>query len=108
MADSDSGVSSSRPSGSGGQPSAIQAVLRRFPSQGEPAGKLYEENDSFRELCGDYRDAVEAFERLETSRRPGDSGLLGEYRALCLRLECELLRYLETGPGSSSSDGQSI
>jgi len=107
MANSDSGVSSTRPSESGGQPSAIRAVLRRFPSQRQSVGKLYEENDSFRELCGGYRDAVGALARLETPGRPRNAQLQEEYRALCLRLECELLRYLEAQSRSSPSDGQS-
>jgi hypothetical protein len=98
MSNSDHGVSSSPPSESSGQPAAIQAVLRRFPSHREPIEKLYEENDSFRELCGDYRDAVDALRRLESPGRGQDMQLQEEYRALCLHLECELLRYLETHP----------
>jgi len=89
---------------SGARPSSVLAVLRRFPSQWESVESLYAENDSFRDLCEDYRDAVEALRRLEAPGRSQNRELQSEYRALCLHLETEMLRYLEAEQREAEPD----
>jgi hypothetical protein len=73
----------------------VRLVNERFPNLGERAARLYERDEAFHELCDDYQACVEATVRLQSTPGPGPEGLRKEYAALRLRLECELLRYLE-------------
>jgi ferredoxin len=79
-------------------PAAMQACLRvvleRFPYVREDAARVYERDEDFRELCEEYVMCVEAAERLEGSR-PASDAMRREYGALRLRMEAELLKYLQ-------------
>ncbi len=68
----------------------MKLLLERFPHVQALALKRCEQQDSFRELCDEYRACSEVLARLE---RPGaEQDLRSEYGALRLRLEGELLR----------------
>lgn len=71
---------------------SVDLVSRRFPSLGERVAALYDRDDVFRELCGEYSICVDGVSRAEAS---GSSTLRAEYAALQLRLEAELLQQLE-------------
>ncbi len=71
---------------------SVDLVSRRFPSLGARVAALYDRDDVFRELCGEYSICLEAVSRAEAS---GSSTLRAEYAALQLRLEAELLQQLE-------------
>jgi hypothetical protein len=76
---------------------SLKAVLERFPSVGERAADVFEQDDNFRELCLEYEACLESVGRLGCGGdRP--QPICDEYRALLLRLEGELLRYLEDKP----------
>jgi hypothetical protein len=64
--------------------------------------RLFERDETFRELCEDYGACRETVTRLECSDR-ACHGLHDEYSALALRLERELLRYLEEHPRPGGS-----
>ena len=72
--------------------SSVELVSRLFPSLGEQVAALYDRDDVFRELCGEYSICLEAVSRAEAS---GSSTLRAEYATLQLRLEAELLQQLE-------------
>jgi uncharacterized protein YdcH (DUF465 family) len=78
----------------------MRLVIERFPSVQDEAKHLFTRDEAFRELCEDYEACTQASERLEGSRLD-EEPLRREYRALRLRLEGELLRYLQEhrGPG---------
>lgn len=78
--------------------SSMRLVSERLPGVGERAAALYERDETFHDLCDDYEACAHAVSRLE---RPngGNEGLRAEYAALQLRLERELLRYVEEHPG---------
>jgi hypothetical protein len=70
-------------------PTSLQLVSDQFPHVRERVACLFERNDLFRELCEDYRTCAEAL-----AGQPAGEGLQRELSALQLRLETELLRYL--------------
>jgi hypothetical protein len=80
----------------------VKLLVERFPHVRAISLELLHRHEAFRDLCEEYEVCTEACERLERSR--SDEALRKEYSALRLRLESELLRYIEehttppTGP----------
>jgi hypothetical protein len=70
-----------------------EVAARAFPHVCERAAVLFERDETFRELCEDYEACAATVVRLQ-SCDPSE-GMCREYAALLLRLERELLRYLE-------------
>ena len=68
--------------------SCLELVSEQFPHLRDRVAGVFEHNEIFRELCEDYQTCGEAL-----ARQPSE-GLRREYSALQLRLETELLRYL--------------
>ena len=68
----------------------LQLVSKQFPHLQERVVCLFERDDIFRELCEDYEACT-----LALSRQEAKEGLRHEYAALRLRLETELLAYLQ-------------
>jgi len=77
--------------------SSLRLVSERFSNVRAQAALLFECDESFRDLCEDYEACDRAVARLQTAA-PSSEGLRNEYAALQLRLERELLRYLEEHP----------
>ena len=69
--------------------SCLQLVREQFPHLRDRVACLFECDDVFRELCEDYQTCAEAL-----ARQPVE-GLRREYSALQLRLETDLLRYMQ-------------
>lgn len=76
--------------------------MERFPNVRDEAQRLFIRDEAFRELCEEYEVCSRAAERLDSSQLE-EQPLRREYAALRLRLEGELLRYLEQDldPGKS-------
>jgi len=68
----------------------LQRVSEQFPHLRERVTCLFERDEIFRELCDDYGVCAEALARQESNE-----DLKREYAALRLRLETELLGYLD-------------
>ena len=68
----------------------LQLVSEQFPNLRERVACLFERDEIFRELCDDYEVCAEALARQESNE-----DLKREYAALRLRLEIELLGYLQ-------------
>ena len=81
---------------------SLRCVKERFPPLGEQAAQLFDDDESFRELCEEYEACSQTVVRLE-DRGPSAQALRNEYKALLLRLEGELLRYLEAPPARHDS-----
>jgi hypothetical protein len=75
---------------------SLRVVTGRFPDIKERAVHLFERDEDFHDLCEEYGACAEAMSRLETTGSA--EGLRREYAALLLRLEHELLRYVEELP----------
>lgn len=74
--------------------SALAMVSERFPQVQDRAAILFDRDDDFRELCEEYQACTQTVSRLESSGA-ASAAVRNEYAALRLRLERELLRYLE-------------
>jgi hypothetical protein len=77
-------------------------VNERFQQVREQTAVLFERDESFRDLCEDYEVCAKTVARLESCRVTAQ-GIRSEYAALLLRLERELLRYLEEHPAREES-----
>ena len=73
---------------------SVKLLLERFPHIQLLSLKMLVKNEAFRELCDEYEACNNTIEKLEQS--DSDQPMLREFKALSLRLEGELLRYLET------------
>jgi hypothetical protein len=82
--------------------SSVRLLNERFPHVRDRATCLFEQDETFRELCDDYAACVGTVARLEACGHTSES-MRNEYAALQLRLERELLRYLEERPESEIS-----
>ena len=69
--------------------SCLQLVSEQFPHLRDRVACLFGRDQLFRELCEDYESCSVALARQKTSE-----GLQREYHLLQLRLETELLRFL--------------
>ena len=76
---------------------SLRVVTSRFPEIKERAVHLFERDEDFHDLCEEYGACTEAMSRLETNGASAE-GLRREYAALLLRIEHELLRYVEELP----------
>jgi hypothetical protein len=79
---------------------SLKMVSERFESVSGRVARLFESDESFRDLCEDYATCAQTVARFEATT-PSSVGMRNEYGALLLRLEHELLRYLE---GESDRD----
>jgi hypothetical protein len=75
----------------------LKVVQERFAGLRERATRMFEREEVFRDLCEDYEACIAAAARLESSGLATEA-LRGQYVALQLRLERELLRCLEEHP----------
>jgi hypothetical protein len=66
----------------------------RCPELRVQALRLLEEDDEFRELCEEHAECARALERLQIGGHLREQ-IRDEYASLQLRLQRELLRYLE-------------
>jgi hypothetical protein len=73
---------------------SLQLVSEQFPQLRERVACLFERDELFRELCEDYEVCSQAL-----ARQGADPELTSEYAALRLRLETELLGWLERAEG---------
>lgn len=73
----------------------LQLVSEQFPSLRDRVAWRFERDELFRELCHDYESCREALARFEAEAGSPEA-LRREYSALKLRLEAELLGYLES------------
>ncbi len=79
---------------------SLKLVSERFEQVGGRAARLFDRDESFRDLCEEYAACAQTLARLE-STSPSPAGMRNEYGALLLRLERELLRHME---GDSDRD----
>ena len=75
-------------------PACLKLVSEQFPHVQERAVMLFGRDEGFRELCEEYEACVGAERRLGASG-PDQEAIRREYKLLQLRLEGELLRYLQ-------------
>ena len=73
---------------------SLRVVTSRLPHVQELATCLFERDEEFRELCEEYQACREAMARIDPTSVSAQ-GVRQEYAGLLLRLEGELLRYVD-------------
>jgi hypothetical protein len=76
---------------------SLTLVSERFGPLRDRAVRTFERDLDFRDLCDEYQACAETLASHEGSRRSSEA-LRREYAALLLRIERELLRYLDEHP----------
>jgi len=77
---------------------SLKGLVERLPHARERLGRLFAQDEVFRELCEDCQICRDTSVRMAGA--PGKEALQAEYLALALLLEGELMRYLEEHPDS--------
>jgi len=89
--------------------SAMARVIERFPEYAARIRDRFHADQSFREMCGDYAETLEALQRWQASNRPQEAARVEEYRELAKALESEIATALQSdrGMARSTSDDRS-
>jgi hypothetical protein len=82
----------------------MQRVIERFPKQAASILDLFQADHSFRDICGDYADTLEALERWQASSGPHKAARIEEYQELARELESEALAALGLPPQDAKDD----
>ena len=82
----------------------MQRVIERFPKHAAAIRHLFHVDQSFREICGDYAETLEALERWQASSDPRKAARIEEYQELARELESEVLTALGLPPQAAKDD----
>jgi hypothetical protein len=82
----------------------MQRVIARFPKHAASILALFHADQSFREMCGDYADTLDALQRWKASCGPHKAARIEEYQELARALECEVLTALGLPPQAAKDD----
>jgi hypothetical protein len=77
--------------------SSLKLVSERFGPLRDRAVRAFERDPDFRDLCDEYQACVETLASHEERPRSSEA-VRREYAALLLRVEREVLRYLDEHP----------
>ncbi len=72
----------------------LQRVIDRFPELAASIRERFDVDQSFREMCGDYAETLEALQRWQASDSPQRAARIEEYRELAEALEIEIVAAL--------------
>ena len=76
----------------------LARVMECFPEHAAAIRDRFHADQSFREMCGDYAETLEALERWQTSPGPQKAARVEEYRELARALESEIATALRLTP----------
>lgn len=82
--------------------SSLEIVTAQFPHLRQRVARMFARDPIFRELCEDYELCSQSL-----ARQIGSEALRHEYAALRLRLENELLHYVEERDDPDGDNGRS-
>jgi hypothetical protein len=72
----------------------LQRVIDRFPELAASIRECFDVDQSFREMCGDYAETLEALQWWQASDSPQRVARIKEYRELAGALEVEIVAAL--------------
>jgi hypothetical protein len=78
--------------------SGIARAIQCFPEHAAFIRERFHDDQSFREMCSDYADALEALQRWQASEGPQKAARVEEYRELARALEIEIATALRLPP----------
>jgi hypothetical protein len=81
---------------------SLRVVNERFQGVRDRTARLFERDTDFRDLCEEYEACAHTVTRLQGCGAASEAMRI-EYTVLLLRLERELLRYLEEHPDRAES-----
>jgi hypothetical protein len=76
--------------GRGHTDSGMARVIQCFPAHAASIQQRFDDDQSFREMCSDYADALEALQRWQGSEDPQKAARVEEYQELARALEIEI------------------
>ena len=74
--------------------SGLERVIGRFPELTASIQGRFHDDQSFREMCGDYAETLVALQRWQASDVPQKAARIAEYRELAQALEIEIAKAL--------------
>jgi hypothetical protein len=72
----------------------MERVIECFPEHAACIRNRFRDDPSFRDMCGDYAETLEALERWQASSGPHRSARIEEYQELARALESEIFTAL--------------
>ena len=78
--------------------SGMARVIECFPKHAASIRDRFHVDQSFREMCGDYAETLEALERWQASSGPHKAARVEEYREIARALESEIATALRLPP----------
>jgi hypothetical protein len=84
--------------------SGVERVIDRFPELAASIRARFHDDQSFREMCRDYAETLEALQRWQASDGPQRAARIEEYRELARALEIEIATALRL-PSQDAKDG---
>jgi hypothetical protein len=77
--------------GTGQTLSGVEQVIERFAEHAASIRERFNGDQSFREMCGDYAETLQALQRWQASTDPQRAARVEEYEDLAKALEGEIL-----------------
>jgi hypothetical protein len=74
--------------------SGLERVIERFPEFAASIRARFHDDQSFRDMCSDYAETLQALERWQASSGPQKAARVEEYRELARALEIEIVAAL--------------
>ena len=74
---------------------SVFTVVKRFPDSKDTVKQLFKESETFHSMCEDYQQCAEAMQHWDQSASDEAPARSGEYAALLLDLEAEILQSLD-------------
>jgi hypothetical protein len=87
--------------------SGMRRVIERFPELAPAIRNFFHGDPSFREMCSDYAEALDALQRWQTSDHPQKAARVDEYRELARALESEIVAALRLPTQGTKDDHRS-
>jgi hypothetical protein len=84
--------------GKQGVDSGVGRLIERFPEYAASIQDRFHDDESFRDMCSDYAETLEALQRWEASSGPHKAARIEEYQELARALESEVLTALGFPP----------
>jgi len=70
--------------------SGVESVIECFPEHAASIQERFHDDQSFREMCRDYADALEALQQWQASDSPQKAARVEEYQEIARALEIEI------------------
>jgi hypothetical protein len=84
--------------------SGMARVIQCFPEHAASIRERFHDDQSFREMCSDYAETLEALQRWQASEGPQKAARVEEYQELARALEIEIATALRLSTYDTTDD----